>query len=126
MPNLGDDKRPSDGDKPSTREKVTENLAEADSVETRNLPGSLIVVNASGHVQELDKNFNLASLIAVGITIGNVWPAAAGKDICFPSVIAWSMFGADKSCFLYCRECCMSDLTHLTLRYSSSSFRHER
>jgi hypothetical protein len=37
------------------------------------------LINASGHVQELEKNFSLWSLIALGITIGDVWPATAGR-----------------------------------------------
>lgn len=36
-------------------------------------------VNASGHVQELSRNFNLLSLAGVGLTVGNVWPAVGGS-----------------------------------------------
>lgn len=36
------------------------------------------LVNASGHIQELPRNFNLLSAAAVGITVGNVWPAVGG------------------------------------------------
>lgn len=36
------------------------------------------LVNASGHVQELQRNFNLWSLSGIGIVVGNVWPAAGG------------------------------------------------
>jgi choline transport protein len=36
-------------------------------------------VNASGHVQEVDRNFNLLSLTAVGIVNGMVWPALGGS-----------------------------------------------
>lgn len=38
------------------------------------------MINASGHVQELEKNFSFISLVAVGITVGDVWPATAGKQ----------------------------------------------
>jgi choline transport protein len=37
------------------------------------------IVNASGHVQELDRNFNLLSIIAVGVVVGNVWAALGGS-----------------------------------------------
>ncbi|KAJ9654884.1 hypothetical protein H2198_006157 [Neophaeococcomyces mojaviensis] len=37
------------------------------------------LINASGHVQELQRNFNLLSLAGVGIVVGNVWPAAGGS-----------------------------------------------
>lgn len=37
------------------------------------------LVNASGHVQELKRQFSLLSLAGIGITVGNVWPAAGGS-----------------------------------------------
>jgi choline transport protein len=36
------------------------------------------LINASGHVQEVDRNFGLLSLTGFGITSGNVWPALGG------------------------------------------------
>ncbi|KUI62813.1 Choline transport protein [Cytospora mali] len=36
------------------------------------------LVNASGHVQELTRRFNLLSLAGVGLTVGSVWPAIGG------------------------------------------------
>lgn len=36
------------------------------------------LVNASGHIQEVDRNFSLLSLTGVGLTVGNVWPALGG------------------------------------------------
>ena len=36
-------------------------------------------LNASGHVQEVARNFNLLSLAGVGLTVGNVWPAVGGS-----------------------------------------------
>ncbi|RSL68020.1 hypothetical protein CEP54_002981 [Fusarium duplospermum] len=36
-------------------------------------------INASGHVQELQQNFNLLSLAGVGLVVGNVWPAIGGS-----------------------------------------------
>ncbi|CAM1509699.1 Fc.00g000340.m01.CDS01 [Cosmosporella sp. VM-42] len=38
-----------------------------------------IQINASGHVQELQQNFNLLSLAGVGLVVGNVWPAIGGS-----------------------------------------------
>jgi choline transport protein len=37
------------------------------------------LINASGHVQELDRNFNLLSAAGVGLVVGSVWPAVAGS-----------------------------------------------
>lgn len=37
------------------------------------------LINASGHVQELKRNFNLLSLTGIGLTVGNVWPACGGS-----------------------------------------------
>ncbi|TLS22525.1 uncharacterized protein PpBr36_09862 [Pyricularia pennisetigena] len=38
-----------------------------------------VLINASGHVQELPRNFSLISLAGVGVTVGNVWPAIGGS-----------------------------------------------
>ncbi|KAF4981435.1 hypothetical protein FZEAL_2747 [Fusarium zealandicum] len=38
-----------------------------------------VPINASGHVQELQRNFNLLSLAGVGLVVGNVWPAIGGS-----------------------------------------------
>jgi choline transport protein len=35
-------------------------------------------INASGHIQEADRNFGLLSLTGFGIVNGNVWPALGG------------------------------------------------
>ena len=37
------------------------------------------LVNASGHVQELRRQFSLVSLAGIGLTVGNVWPAVGGS-----------------------------------------------
>lgn len=37
------------------------------------------LVNASGHTQELERNFSLLSLAGVGLVVGNVWPAVGGS-----------------------------------------------
>ena len=37
------------------------------------------LINASGHVQELDRNFSLLSLAGFGLVNGNVWPALGGS-----------------------------------------------
>lgn len=37
-------------------------------------------INASGHVQEVNRNFSLLSLAGVGIVVGNVWPAIGYVD----------------------------------------------
>jgi choline transport protein len=36
------------------------------------------LINASGHIQEVDRNFGLLSLAGFGIVNGNVWPALGG------------------------------------------------
>lgn len=38
-------------------------------------------INASGHVQELDRNFSLLSITAVGIVTGNTWAALGGSIV---------------------------------------------
>lgn len=36
-------------------------------------------INASGHVQELRRNFSLVSLVGIALVVGNVWPAIGGS-----------------------------------------------
>lgn len=38
-------------------------------------------VNASGHVQELDRHFGLLSIIGTGVTVGAAWPAIGGSIV---------------------------------------------
>lgn len=42
-------------------------------------PDDGALINASGHVQELQRNFSLLSLAGVGLVVGNVWPAIGGS-----------------------------------------------
>lgn len=58
-----------------TDDKKTQVAAHADlrTVESNE------IINASGHVQELSRNFSLVSLVGVGIVVGNVWPAIGGS-----------------------------------------------
>lgn len=39
------------------------------------------VINASGHAQELDRNFNFMSICSVGVCTGNVWAALGGTIV---------------------------------------------
>lgn len=39
------------------------------------------VINASGHKQELDRQFSLLSICSIGITTGNVWAALGGSIV---------------------------------------------
>lgn len=44
------------------------------------------VINASGHKQELERQFSLLSICSIGITTGNVWAALGGSIVSsFPS-----------------------------------------
>ena len=40
------------------------------------------LINASGHKQELDRNFSLLNLCGIGITTGNSWTAIGGSVVC--------------------------------------------
>ncbi len=37
------------------------------------------LINASGHVQQLDRNLNLFMSASLGLVDGNVWPAVGGS-----------------------------------------------
>jgi choline transport protein len=41
------------------------------------------VLNASGHKQELERQFSLLSICSIGITTGNVWAALGGSIVGF-------------------------------------------
>ena len=40
------------------------------------------LINASGHRQELDRNFRLINICGLGITTGNTWIALGGSIVC--------------------------------------------
>ncbi|ETI22552.1 hypothetical protein G647_06628 [Cladophialophora carrionii CBS 160.54] len=54
-------------------------LPGADTTESPPDAGVSELINASGHVQELERNFNLLSAAGVGLVVGNVWPAVGGS-----------------------------------------------
>lgn len=47
---------------------------------------SIEVVNASGHRQEVERNFSLLSICAVAVTTGNTWIAQGGSVVCYASL----------------------------------------
>ncbi|KAF2020655.1 amino acid transporter [Aaosphaeria arxii CBS 175.79] len=53
--------------------------AEANIDSKHIIANSQDLINASGHVQELQRNFSLWSLAGIGLTVGNVWPAVGGS-----------------------------------------------
>jgi hypothetical protein len=46
------------------------------------------LINASGHRQELDRNFGLINICGLGITSGNTWIALGGSIVCLVSTTA--------------------------------------
>jgi hypothetical protein len=42
----------------------------------------MLEINASGHIQEVDRNFSLLSITALGIVAGNTWTALGGAIVC--------------------------------------------
>jgi hypothetical protein len=55
------------------------------------------VINASGHVQELDRNFSLLSICSVGICTGNTWASLGGMlvDVQMPTFLFGSLHLVD-------------------------------
>lgn len=51
--------------------------------DSTNDPASGILVNASGHPQELDRNFGLLSICGLAITTGNTWLGLGGSIVRF-------------------------------------------
>jgi choline transport protein len=60
----------------STSNEVSSQESPKPATESVNHGG---LINASGHVQELNRNFSLWSLAGVGLSVGNVWPAIGGS-----------------------------------------------
>jgi amino acid permease len=50
-----------------------------DSASTEEQRSSMELVNASGHRQELQRNYSLLSICALAITTGNTWIAQGGS-----------------------------------------------
>ena len=52
---------------------------ESSTGSSQTTPEEGTIINASGHAQELQRNFSLLSLAGVGLVVGNVWPAIGGS-----------------------------------------------
>lgn len=61
------------GEKSTTADSV---MADAEAVAVKGQQE--VLINASGHTQELPRSFSLVSLAGVGVTVGNAWPAIGG------------------------------------------------
>jgi len=53
------------------------------STPTNNVVTSEGLINASGHRQELDRNFRFVNICGLGITTGNTWLALGGSIVCY-------------------------------------------
>jgi choline transport protein len=60
-----------------------EQAAEPPVLESKG-PNSDGLINASGHRQELDRNFHFIHIAGLGITSGNTWIALGG------SIVSWT------------------------------------
>jgi choline transport protein len=47
-----------------------------------NITTQEVLINASGHHQELDRNFYLINIAGLGVTSGNTWMALGGSIVC--------------------------------------------
>lgn len=56
------------------------------------------VLNASGHKQELERQFSLLSICSIGITTGNVWAALGGSIVCYSSCQWYSLHSEHFEC----------------------------
>lgn len=54
-------------------------MASEKEKEKPNQQSIVIEINESGHIQELERNFNLLSALSVGIVTGNAWAAFGGS-----------------------------------------------
>jgi choline transport protein len=63
-------------------EKIAEQevARDSDGIENKT-PDSDGLINASGHRQELDRNFHFIHIAGLGITSGNTWIALGGSIV---------------------------------------------
>lgn len=62
-------------------EDTEKNTAGPDYDLHQNFGATAEIVNVGGHKQELDRNFSLLSISAVGIVNGNTWAALGGSIV---------------------------------------------
>ena len=62
-------------------EKMAVDTAVNSSSPTEDPPTADGLINASGHKQELDRNFNIISIICYAITSGNCWVSLGGTIV---------------------------------------------
>jgi len=66
-------------------EKVIEQHKIEPSEGSPSILASEDLINASGHRQELDRNFRLINICGLGITSGNTWIALGGSIVSYTS-----------------------------------------
>ena len=64
--------------------EMDKHIAEKPRLEADDSVGVGEVLNASGHKQELERQFSLLSICSIGITTGNVWAALGGSIVSLP------------------------------------------
>ena len=62
-------------------EKMAVDAAVSSSSPTEDTTTADGLINASGHKQELDRNFNIISIISYAITSGNCWVSLGGTIV---------------------------------------------
>lgn len=82
-------------------EGPSEKLKTVPSIEEDQASGQS--VNASGHRQELERNFSLLSICAIAVTTGNTWIAQGGSVVSF-DIIYLHMTSRDLGLMRYYRR----------------------
>ena len=67
--------------RPSSMEDTEKTPARSEYDLNEDLRTTAEVINAGGHKQELDRNFSLLSISAVGIVSGNTWAVLGGSIV---------------------------------------------
>ena len=57
------------------------NTARPDCLRDESAGDTAEILNVGGHKQELDRNFSLLSVTALGVVNGNAWAAFAGSMV---------------------------------------------
>ncbi|GAB7353252.1 hypothetical protein MBLNU459_g3762t1 [Dothideomycetes sp. NU459] len=65
----------------SFEDSMKKTAAPSDETDIDHVAEGVVAVNASGHAQELERNFSLLSICSVGIVTGNTWAAIGGSIV---------------------------------------------
>lgn len=81
------------------------------------------VTNASGHKQELERNFSLLNLCGIAATTGNSWTAIGGSVVRYPTITSFLIWPSTELTLNNYHRPSPSTMEDLQVLYTSCTFR---